>query len=294
MKPEFVRQTEQPLFPQTFWDRPTVRRRAGRLLLVGGQRQRFDLVQAVYQVAEAAGIGECQAVMPDSLRRVAGEAEFARLVPAAPSGSLGKAALGELLAIAPDFDALVIGLNLTNNAETAVMVESLVTELELPIVLTDEAIEAVKFHPALITGNPRALVVTTMAGLFALANHHHMPIAIKPGAGVVAKIAIVEQLAAMSACSYLVCDGEILVAADGQISLTPLAAELGQLPAAAIGVAATLWLQQRAKPFAGLTSAAFVLAEMLRSLDPPSTNLSYTQLTAAIRQTLKRLEAAAE
>ena len=284
--PTFVKQGNEPLFPEVFWNRPTMRARAGRLLAIGGQRNQFSLLQAVYQLAEAAGIGECQAAMPDSLRRLVGPAEFARLLPASASGSLGKAALGELLAIAPDFDALIIGMNLTTNAETGVMIESLITRLEMPVVVTEEAIGILKFNPALITGNPQALVVTTMAGLFALANHHSMPIAIKPQAGVVAKMEILQQLVDISKCAYVVCDGEVLVAAEGQMSLTPLDHSLSNLPAAPIGVAATFWTQHRAKPFTALTTAAFVLAQAARKTDKPS----YSTLQAGVRQALKRFE----
>ena len=50
-----------------------MRQRAGRLLLIGGHKGEFSLLQAIYQTTEAAGIGECVAVMPDSLRRTVGQ-----------------------------------------------------------------------------------------------------------------------------------------------------------------------------------------------------------------------------
>lgn len=283
--PAFVKQIEEPLFPKVFWNRPTMRSRGGRLLAIGGQPNELSLLQAVYQLAEAAGIGECQAAMPDSLRRLVGTAEFAHLVPASVSGSMGKAALGELLTIAPDFDALIIGMNLTTNAETGVMIESLINRLEVPVVVTEEAITILKFNPALITDSPKALVVTTMAGLFALANHLHMPIAIKPQAGVVAKMTILQQLVDATQCSYMVCDHEVLVAAEGKMSLTPLNQSLSNLTAAPIGVAATFWIQHRTQPFAALTTAAFVLAQATGS-----EKLSYSVLEVGVRQALTRFE----
>lgn len=282
--PAFTKQTDKPLFPDVFWNRPTMRRRAGRLLLIGGHRGEFSLLQAIYQSAEAAGIGECQAVMPDSLRRTIGEAGFCRFVPASASGSLGKAALGELLHLASDADAVVAGANLTNNAETAVVIESLITKLEQPIVITEEAIQILQFHPELITGNPKALVVTTMRGLFAVAGYHHMPIAIKPHGGVVGKIEILQQLAAISRCSYMVFDSEILVQAGGATSLTPLEQPLSELPGAVIGVAATFWIQQLTQPYEALTSAAFVLATAVA--DAPVT---YASLTDRVREVVEGL-----
>src|SRR4051794_12583610 len=112
MNPRFERQTDKPLFPDIFWNRPTMRSRGGRLLLLGGHKNQFDLVQAVYQMAEASDVGECVAVMPDSLRRTVGETGYTFFVPAAPSGSLGKASLAEITERAEDADATVVGLNL--------------------------------------------------------------------------------------------------------------------------------------------------------------------------------------
>ncbi len=282
--PKFTKQAGKPLFPEIFWNRPTMRRRAGRLLVVGGQRHEFSLVQAIYQMAEAAGVGECQVCLPDSLQRMMGaETSFARFVPASASGSLGKAALGEIIALAGDFDGLVVGANLTNNAETAVMIEALVRQLEIPLIITEEVIEILRFQPALITGNPHALVVTTMNGLFALANHHHLPIAIKPGAGVVGKITILQQLAAISRCSYLVYDHEALVTAGGETSLTPLQRDLSPWPATAIGLGGVLWLQNQAKPLAALTTAAFLLAEVTRE-EPKGYSAIAQQIQTALRQ----------
>lgn len=261
-----------------------MRQRAGRLLLIGGHKGEFSLLQAIYQSAEATGIGECVAAMPDSLRRTIGESGFGRFVPASASGSLGKAALAELLELATDADALIIGANLTNNAETAVVIESLITKLEQPVVITEEAIDILQFHPELITGNPRALVVATMPALFALAGHHHMPIAIKPHGGVVGKIEILQQLAAISRCCYVVFDSEILVHASSNTSLTDLKQPLSTLPGAVIGAAATFWVQNLSKPYEALTTAAFVLAGA--ATHKPTT---YSSLAKDISTTLERL-----
>lgn len=260
-----------------------MRQRAGRLLLVGGHKGEFSLLQAIYQATEAAGIGECVAVMPDSLRKMVGEAGFGRFVPASASGSIGKAALGELLHLGSDTDALIIGANLTNNAETAVVIESLITKLEQPVVVTEEAINILQFHPEMITSNPKALVVTTMPGLFALAGYHHMPIAIAPNRGVVGKIEILQQLAAISRCSFVVFDSEILVQVGKDTSLTSLSQPLSSLPGMVIGTAATFWIQHQTKAFAGLTSGAYVLAEAAKGETATSASMS-KHISATLEQ----------
>lgn len=282
---EFVKQSDQPLFPEIFWNRPTMRSRGGRLLIIGGQKNEFSLVQAVYQMAEAAGVGEATAAMPDSLRRLIGETGFARFVPASQSGSLGRAGMGELMHLAEDVDALIIGANLTNNSETGIMIESLIRELDTKIVITEEAIKILKFNPDLITGNPNVLVIATMPGIFELANNHHMPITIRPNGGLIGKLEILEQLISISKCGYVVFDKEIIVASEGDVSVTELKEPLSDFPAAVIGVAATFWIQHPSKPFAALTTAAFILSQAC--LQPP---LAVNSIATTIRKTLSSFD----
>ncbi|HUC19978.1 MAG TPA: hypothetical protein VMR98_00590 [Candidatus Polarisedimenticolaceae bacterium] len=290
MTPAFERQTDSPLFPDILWNRPAMKSRGGRLLVLGGQTHQFNNLQATYEVAEAAGIGEVDIVMPDSLRATAGRSGLGRFVPSSPSGSLGKAALGEILHLAGETDAVVIGANLTNNAETGMMIESLIRELDTRVIITEEAFEILQFHPELITGNPKALVVTTMRGLFDLANHHRMPIAIKPNAGVIGKLEILQQLASISKSQYLVFDREVMVAAEDKLSLTPLQTSLASLPAAAIGVAATFWVQQPGKLFQTLTTAAYVLSAAASAADKDETAPTYASLSRQIEAALRQHE----
>lgn len=237
------------------------------MLIVGGHRHEFALIQGIYQITEAAGIGYVQAALPDTLRNLIGGGEFGHFLPASPSGSLGRAALGELLHLAEGYDGIIIGANLTNNSETSVLIESLIARSQRPIIITEEAIESFKFNPKLITNNAQAVVVTTMPGLFALANHHHLPLAIKPNRGVMGKIEILQQIVDISRCSYLVFDADIIVAAEEQISLTPLERPLSQAPAIAIGLASVLWLQNRSKTFQALTTAAYLAHQATQQPD---------------------------
>lgn len=281
----YTLQSDKPLFPDLLWSRPTLRSRGGRLLIVGGHKHEFSLVQAIYQVAEASGIGEVQAALPDTLQRLVGGGDFGHFLPATVAGSLGRAALGELIHLAHDYDGIIIGANLTNNSETGIMIESLISQSEQPVVITEETINTLKFNPDLITGNPKALAVTTMNGLFALANHHHMPLAIKPNSGLMGKLEIIQQLVDISECSYVIFDHEVIVAAGGEMSVTQLPVGLSEQPGVMIGLASTFWLQQRSRPFEALTTAAFVASRLTEN------ELSTSAATSkAIRATLAEFE----
>lgn len=258
---QYELQNEKPLYAKLFWNRPTTKARAGRLLIVGGHRHEFSAVHEIYQAADAAGAGYIQVAMPDTLRQIAG-GELGHFLPATQSGSLGKAALGELLHLAGEFDAVVVGGNLTNNAETAILIESLLRKSDHRFVVTQEVIEILKFHPDLITGNPNLVLATTMKGLFDLANNHHIPLAIKPNSGVVGKLEILQQLVDISRCQYVIFDKEVIIAAEGRLSLTPLATELSRTQPMVVGLVATMWLQQPGRPYEALNGAAWVLSRL--------------------------------
>jgi NAD(P)H-hydrate repair Nnr-like enzyme with NAD(P)H-hydrate dehydratase domain len=282
---DFERQYGVALYPGIFWNLPTSKNRAGRLLIVGGHKHEFHAVQAIYEIADATGTGYVQAALPDSLRPVIGGGEFGHFLPASASGSLGRAALGELIHLVGEYDGAVIGANLTNNAETGIMIESLVRQTEQRLVVTEDAIEILKFHPDLITGSPKVVVVTTMSGLFALANNHHLPIAIKPNRGVIGKIEIIKQLASISRCSYVVFDQEVIVASENKVSLTPLANSLSDNAAIAIGIAATFWLHQGGKSYESLTSAALVMQSVASDKFASTTSVTQKIRKSIMEQT---------
>jgi NAD(P)H-hydrate repair Nnr-like enzyme with NAD(P)H-hydrate dehydratase domain len=275
------RQEDKPLFPDIFWNRPTLKSRGGRLLVVGGHKHEFALIQGIYQLAEAAGAGYVQAAMPDTLRRLFPSADFGYFLPSTASGSLGRASLGELQHLAAENDGVILGANLTNNAETGILIESLLRQLENTVIITEETINILKFNPDLITGNPHAVVVTTMPGLFNLANNHHLPLAIRPNSGVIGKLEILRQLVEISRCRYLVFDREVMVAADGQLSLTPLAEPLSDQPAIPVALAAVMAIQNPSRPFQALTTAAYLSREIAKSQTQ-----TLTQAASTIRQTI--------
>src|SRR4051812_44492732 len=114
--PKFVRQDGDPLYPKILYNRPVTRHGAGRLLVVGGHSGEFSLPTAVYQLALAAGVGDCQVVLPDSLLKFIGGLPGTNFVPSSPSGSLGSEALGRIVELSEEADAVAIGASLSNNS----------------------------------------------------------------------------------------------------------------------------------------------------------------------------------
>ena len=159
--PSFVRQDGAPLYPRIIYNRPVTRSGAGRLLLVGGHSGEFSLPTTIYQLAMATGLGDCQVVLPDSLLKFIGGLPGTNFVASSPSGSLGTEALGRILELSEEMDAIAIGASLSNNSRTAILVERLIREVERPVILFGDALSALQHHAKTYTQNPDCLVILT-------------------------------------------------------------------------------------------------------------------------------------
>ncbi|HSX41124.1 MAG TPA: hypothetical protein VLF21_00595 [Candidatus Saccharimonadales bacterium] len=278
----FLKQAEEPLFPDILWNRPLVKNRGGRLLALGGHSRGFAAIQAVFQLAEAAGIGECLIGIPDSLAKLVGDAPEIMGLPASPSGSLGKAALGEVLHTVADCDGLLVGLDLTNNSETAVLVESVLQKAEKPIMMTEEALDTLPGSAQVITENAEAVLIGSMNAIIAVANRNKLALQLRPEKQLIGRIEAVQQIADAAKCALVIIGREIIVCADGQTSITPQRGDASDHPAVQ-AVFAPFWLQNKSKRFEALTTAAFVLSKSL----PADQDLTYGQIAGSIRTALQ-------
>jgi NAD(P)H-hydrate repair Nnr-like enzyme with NAD(P)H-hydrate dehydratase domain len=257
--PQFTLQETEPLFPKIMFNRPVTRQAAGRLLLVGGHASQFSLPTSIHQLAVASGIGECSVVLPENLAKILGGAPGTYFVPSSPSGSLGRGALGRILELSEEVDAVAIGASLSNNSDTAMLTERLLTEIKRPLILFDDALKAAQHNIAQITENPEALVILTMAEVFKLCGQLRIPISIRPSAGLINKLEIIQDLKAASRCSYVVFGTEIVVAADTNFVVTPVNYRLSLNPSVFYATLGTFWLQNPTDRRAGLATGAYLI-----------------------------------
>jgi len=284
--PEFQRQTDQPLFPQVIYNRPVTRMAGGRMLIVGGHSGEFSLPTATHQFAVAAGIGEATAVLPDNLAKLLGGAPGVAFAASSTSGSLGREALGRILELSEETDAVAIGASLSNNSNTAMLTERLAQEVKRPLIVFDDALTSLRQNIALVTDNPQALVILTMAEVFKLCGALGIPINIRPHAGLINKLEIIRDLASASACAYAVYGTEIIIASGGQLTVTPINYRLSLTPALFYGTLSTFWIQNRTNPVAGLTTGAYLIAQAGADLGDTQ-RPSAANLAQALLQVLK-------
>ncbi|HSX00679.1 MAG TPA: hypothetical protein VLF67_00415 [Candidatus Saccharimonas sp.] len=283
--PRFVRQDEAPLYPKILYNRPVTRHGAGRLLVPGGHTGELSAPAALQQLALAAGTGECVVALPDMVAKLVAGAPGTVFVPSSPSGSLGQEALGRLLQLAEDADALALGASLSNNSHTFMLIERLFVELATPIIVFADALPALQHHLRLLTNRADALVILTMPEVFKLAGALQVPIHIRPDGGLLNKLEIVRDLAAASHCHYVVYGTETIIAAGDDLIVTPANYRLSLVPAAYWAVFGALWLQHPSQRREALATAAYILREVgsqLGATDRPAV----PDIAAAIRHTL--------
>ncbi len=275
-------QSDQPLYPKVLWNRPVSRSAAGRLLVVGGHQHSVASLQGVYQITGAAGIGTVTVLAPDALRPLLGAIPELEFGPSTSSGSLAKAALAQLIELASYADAILVGPDLSNNSETAILVEHSIGKSRQPLTLADAGLEIIAQTPDVIRGRSDTLVILTMQQLFRLAGKLELPINIRPDSGLLGKVDILAKFWQVLKVDLALIGPEIIIKVGDQISTTGLDHQPASLPMAAMGILATSYTQNPKSHYEGLTTGAFLIKQAVES----ATNASINQICASLTKAL--------
>ncbi|HVE80730.1 MAG TPA: hypothetical protein VNA68_01135 [Candidatus Dormibacteraeota bacterium] len=272
---QLLKQSDKPLFGDILWNKPLSRSGSGRLLIVGGHKSQFNICQNAYMAAVAAGIGECNLIMPDSLYSLLKHAPHITFVPSNASGALGKAALADILEQVSGCDGIMLPGNLSTNSETTTLIESLIRETGKPLILGAEALRSIAFNLKLATARPKTLVAAEMPGIFDFANSLKVAVSFKHQDSILNMSDLFEKLMDETNCDYLSWSGAgLIAAASKQCSLSAIAGELP--PGWYEGAATVFWLQYQSQPFEALTTAGFILAQAageIKTDNPPSAEI---------------------
>jgi hypothetical protein len=247
----------EPLFPGLSWSRPQNRQSAGKLLIIGGNVHTFAAVGESYSVANAAGIGTIRVVLPDALEKTIGKfftaGEFA---PSTPSGSFARQAVAPILDATLWADAILIAGDLGRNAETAVLLETLLQKTTLPITVTQDGIDYITSTPT--ASKTRAN--TTFA--LSLSQLQRLAIATKYTEAITFSmdmIRLTEWLHKFTEAYPLFIITEhnemMIVAVNGEVSTTRAAENTPIWRVRTAARASVWWLQNPSKPFEALTTA---------------------------------------
>lgn len=267
------------LHPNLFWSKPLNRNHAGRLLAAGGQRRKFSAIQQFFELSNAAGIGQCRLVLPDTLRKLIGEVPGITYGPSTPAGSLAKAARATITEQANQSDAVMLGLDWGNNSESTMLLEACVLKLGRPLILMARDLATLYLRPNQL--HTEVLIMGDMRDLFKLARKWRVPLQVK-STEALGRAAILEQLAETVPADYWVWGPETLIYSRGRASLTPAAGAPTTLAAALAG---TFWVQYPGQRFEALSNAAYIQGQVM-SESPQSAK----ELSISIRKNLEKYE----
>ncbi len=248
---------ENPLFPALIWNRPENRLHAGKLLIIGGNKQGFSDVADAYNTSVKAGIGTARVLLPDSLQKDIGklfpEAEFA---PSTPSGSFARKSLLEIIEAASWANGILLAGEFGRNSETAILLESLLTKYSEQLTLTKDAVDYFAKSPQTLLTRPRTTLVVSIAQLQQIATHSQFPSAITFDMGLLQLVEILHALTAENSVNIVLQHLDtVFVAVDGRVCTTKLSAPRKIWRVATAAHTATWWLQNPSKPYEALATA---------------------------------------
>lgn len=248
---------DQPLFPDLIWSRPEHRSQAGKLGIIGGHAQSFAAAATAYGIADKAGVGVARVLLPDSLEKTVGRMFAAgEYAPSTPSGSFSRQALGAALELATWSDGLLLAGDLGHNSETAILLEKLAHDYRQQLTLTKDAVDYFTTAPTPLLERENTLLVLSFAQLQKFATQAHFPRAFTFSMDLLRLIEYLHEFTLQHPLAIIVKHlDRLIVATDGQVSSTKLAAELPTWRVPTAARASVWWLQNPNKPFQALTTA---------------------------------------
>lgn len=155
----------EPLFPDIEWNKPEQRTRAGKLLIIGGNKLGFVAVASAYSDAEALGAGQIRVLLPDVLKSSIPVTILDTVYTASTlSGGISKDDIATVkAALAWSDHALLIG-DAGRNSETAMVYEQLLAT-DTPLTITRDAVDLLKQTAEIMIQRPHTTLVVSFAQL---------------------------------------------------------------------------------------------------------------------------------
>ena len=251
---------ETPLFPDMLWSRPENRLHAGKLFIAGGNGYEFKAPANAYGDALNAGVGTARVLLPDSMKKVVSdifpEAGFA---PSTPSGSLARASLADMLEGAAWADGTLLPGDLGRNSETAIILETFIQKYSGQLTITKDALDYFLPNPLLLLNRPETTIVASFGQLQKLAAGRSGGTAFVSSMDLLHFVETLHSFADKYACNLITKHGgNLVVAAEGQISTTRLTEDKKIWCLETASSAAVWWLQNPSQTFKALTTSLIV------------------------------------
>lgn len=145
------------LFPDILWERPLniYKRALGKVLVIAGSKGMAGAAALTLESAYRSGAGMVTLGFPEGLvsvyKKILPEAMTLTL-PETPAGTLSLKGKDSIIENAKDFDCVVIGPGLSQNAETMQLVWEIFFQIKKPIILDADGLNAISLGFKVIKG----------------------------------------------------------------------------------------------------------------------------------------------
>src|SRR5439155_9765626 len=142
----------------------------GRVLMVAGSRGMSGAAVLCASAALRGGAGLVKVAVPEGilpLVAVANPCYLTAPLPQDERGQLAKSAESELLSLAQTDDVLALGPGLGRSPAITALVSSVLAQVQIPIVLDADGLNALEHHTERLKGRSAPLILTPHPGEFA-------------------------------------------------------------------------------------------------------------------------------
>ncbi len=253
----WLKQTDQPLFPDIAWARPEQKAKAGKLAVMGGHAHSFAATAESYLIASKTGAGAVKIVLPDSLKKlIPREIGDTIFVASNPSGGFSKKAEPELTAAAHWADGLLWIGDAGRNSETAMIYESLLKNTTLPITITRDAVDLLKNSVPAMVERQHTLLVISIAQLQKIFQAVYYPKIITLSMQLSTLVETLHKFSLTYPLTIMVLHNENLIVAEGgKVSSTPWQQAIAIWRGATATRASVYWLWNPTKCFEAVTTS---------------------------------------
>lgn len=252
----WLKQTDEPLFPDTLWAKPERKNQAGKLLIIGGHLHGFEQAATAYENSTLAGIGQVKVTLPDKLKPLLGSSlEGAVFSASTNSGTLAQASLSELKSYATWADGVLL-LQPGENSETTLLLTRFIKEVDKPLIIAEDVMTQIQHDFKQLIPASTSWLILTVNGLQTVMKLLGSQRAIRHDMGLRPLVVATTSEPLLSPYNILCIYEDNVVVLSGGLAITTRRSPEPQLAALAAW-AATWWIQQPTKPLEAIATAVF-------------------------------------
>lgn len=256
----WMRQKEEPLFPDLLWSKPENKRTAGKLLIIGGQSGQFTLVAEAYEAAQKAGAGYIKVLLPDSLQKLTENLSDIEYAPSNSSGSFSKTSLGMFNELSDWADHVLLAGDLGTNSQTVTILDGYLLRCAKTATINNATLASTTL-PSVQLGKRPLTIILSDEMLPKLPLEFGITKAITSTMNVMEFAEIFAKISSRSKANYIVIrQNKVWVSAKGKVISTDCAHPPSPTTLSAF---CAVWLmQQPTKPLEALATACYEAAKI--------------------------------